>query len=66
MKRQWILKAALCAAFLGSTSWPGIGHAFRIGQPAPEFSGGPWINSAPLALKELSGRVVILEFWTYG
>ena len=38
----------------------------RIGQPAPEITGGPWINSEPLSLQKLRGRVVYVEFWTYG
>jgi hypothetical protein len=38
----------------------------RPGQPAPEVTGGPWINSAPLSLGTLRGRVVVVEFWTYG
>ena len=37
-----------------------------IGQPAPEITGGPWINSPPLSLAGLRGRVVLVEFWTYG
>ncbi|HUM16949.1 MAG TPA: hypothetical protein VL086_14740 [Candidatus Nitrosotalea sp.] len=37
-----------------------------IGQPAPEITGGPWINSEPLSLAGLRGRVVLVEFWTYG
>src|SRR6185295_11574457 len=32
---------------------------------APEISNGIWINSEPLALKSLHGRVVLLEFWTF-
>lgn len=35
--------------------------------PAPELSGdGVWLNSAPLTLAELHGKVVLVEFWTYG
>lgn len=33
--------------------------------PAPEISNGQWINSEPLTLKSLHGRVVLLEFWTF-
>lgn len=33
---------------------------------APEFSAGTWINSEPLTLKSLRGRVVVVEFWTFG
>jgi thiol-disulfide isomerase/thioredoxin len=32
---------------------------------APEISGGHWINSEPLTLKSLHGRVVLIEFWTF-
>jgi len=38
----------------------------RVGQRAPEITGGPWINSEPLSLERLRGRVVYVEFWTYG
>jgi hypothetical protein len=38
----------------------------RVGQPAPEITGGPWINSEPLSMDKLRGRVVYVEFWTYG
>lgn len=33
---------------------------------APEFSPGTWINSEPLTIKGLAGRVVLVEFWTFG
>ena len=32
---------------------------------APEISSGQWINSEPLTLKSLQGRVVLIEFWTF-
>jgi hypothetical protein len=38
----------------------------RPGQGAPEISAGRWINSAPLTIGGLRGRVVVLEFWTFG
>lgn len=33
---------------------------------APELAGGEWINSEPLTLTKLRGRVVLIEFWTFG
>ena len=33
---------------------------------APELAAGDWINSEPLKLGELRGRVVLIEFWTFG
>lgn len=33
---------------------------------APEFAGiTGWINSPPLTLEELKGKVVLIDFWTY-
>ena len=26
---------------------------------------GPWINSAPLTMESLKGKVVVVDFWTY-
>jgi hypothetical protein len=63
----------LCAAVLllavsGPANAPGTaaGRQVRVGQAAPEITGGPWINSEPLSLASLRGRVVMVEFWTYG
>src|SRR5207302_2423715 len=33
---------------------------------APEIFSGTWINSEALTLKGLRGRVVVVEFWTFG
>ena len=33
---------------------------------APQLSGDFWINSERLTLKSLQGRVVLIEFWTFG
>ena len=62
------------------TRWLGLGLAVALalalappapGQPqpgavAPDITGAPWINSAPLTMAGLRGRVVLVEFWTYG
>jgi thiol-disulfide isomerase/thioredoxin len=40
--------------------------AGEVGAAAPEFSGaGPWLNSAPLTMASLRGKVVLIDFWTY-
>ena len=41
-------------------------RAGLIGKPAPEVSNQVWINSQPLRLANLRGKVILLEFWTYG
>ena len=33
---------------------------------APALAHGDWINSEPLKLENLQGRVVLVEFWTFG
>jgi thiol-disulfide isomerase/thioredoxin len=34
---------------------------------APDIAGpGPWFNSPPLSLAQLRGKVVLVEFWTFG
>jgi thiol-disulfide isomerase/thioredoxin len=38
-------------------------QAALIGREAPEITIQTWINSAPLTLAALRGRVVLLEFW---
>ncbi|HEX7925874.1 MAG TPA: thioredoxin family protein [Bradyrhizobium sp.] len=36
-------------------------------QAAPEFAGiSNWFNSQPLKLADLRGKVVLVDFWTYG
>lgn len=40
--------------------------AARRAQPAPAFAAGEWLNSDALKLESLRGRVVLVEFWTFG
>ncbi|AKJ31849.1 hypothetical protein AAW51_5158 [Caldimonas brevitalea] len=38
-----------------------------VGAPAPDFAGiTHWLNSPPLTMSQLRGRVVLVDFWTYG
>ena len=63
----WMAAPGLAVALVFLTAAPGP-EAFtaRVGQPAPEITGGPWINSEPLSMEKLRGRVVAVEFWTFG
>ena len=36
----------------------------RIGVPAPSFEFDGWLNSEPLSLEDLQGRVVLVRWWT--
>jgi hypothetical protein len=64
--RRYGLGLALAAVMLLGGGEPGIAVSLRVGTPAPEIAGAPWINSAPLTMAGLRGRVVLVEFWTYG
>jgi len=33
---------------------------------APEIQSAVWVNGEPTSLASLHGRVVLVEFWTYG
>ena len=39
-----------------------------VGKQAPEWTNDTWLNTegATLRLKDLKGKVVLIEFWTYG
>jgi thiol-disulfide isomerase/thioredoxin len=58
-----ILRTVALISFAGVVFSPA--HA-GVGMPAPEISGQSWLNSGPLALAELKGKVVLVEFWTFG
>ena len=60
------LSLALAAVMLLGGWEPSAAISLRVGSPAPEITGAPWINSAPLTMAGLRGRVVLVEFWTYG
>ncbi len=34
--------------------------------PAPEIRGAVWINGEPTSVAALRGKVLLVEFWTYG
>ncbi len=66
MNLKALVAAALVAAGLLGAAGPASAIGLRVAQPAPEITGGPWINSEPLSMEKLRGRVVFVEFWTYG
>src|SRR5687767_9175019 len=52
----WLLIFAACAEALGNDK--------GIGKIAPEWTATNWINSAPLELAKLRGKVVLARWWT--
>ena len=69
-KDDKMMRAALflgvLVATVGLTTTSARGQALRLGAPAPEVAGERWINSEPLTTQSVRGRVVLVEFWTYG
>jgi cytochrome c biogenesis protein CcdA/thiol-disulfide isomerase/thioredoxin len=52
----------------GLVGGPGLAEEERLDDfgPAPEFQAiEGWINSEPLTMQELRGKVVVIDFWTY-
>ncbi len=70
MSRAFLLVLLAAAVVAGpSSSAPSAlvqAAAASLDRPAAEIGGGPWINSPPLTIQALRGRVVFVEFWTYG
>jgi len=65
--RPYTLFAAVTLLLLtGLFTGSATGQVLRAGTPAPEVAGERWINSAPLTTAGLRGKVVLVEFWTYG
>ena len=63
--RRGLLAVLLLGLAMAGGAWLATAQP-QTGQTAPEITGGAWINSEPLTLGGLRGRVVLVEFWTYG
>jgi len=63
MAGKGIVIAAVAAALLVAAASADV---VAPGKPAPELAAGAWINSEPLTMQGLRGRVVLIDFWTYG
>jgi hypothetical protein len=61
-----VCKMAVVMGLLAGLFGSAAAQIVPLGAPAPEVNGGPWINSAPLTLGALRGRVVLIDFWTFG
>ncbi|MGE5302289.1 MAG: redoxin domain-containing protein [Alphaproteobacteria bacterium] len=66
MKRRPTLFVLLALALALSTLWLSPSRGSTTGQHAPEITNDTWVNSGPLRLMELKGKVVLVEFWTFG
>ena len=57
----------IVAAMLLAAGSFGMAAGSAAAQSAPNFTGiDQWFNSAPLSMASLRGKVVLVNFWTYG
>jgi len=64
-----VLILLFAAAIFGGNSFGQMNNSEKQGKVrAPEFTGGKgWLNTdKPLSIAGLKGKVVLLDFWTYG
>ena len=66
MVRLAPVTTALALTLVFGAAGPRTSTARTGGKPAPDFAADHWINSKPLTVASLRGRVVLVEFWTYG
>ncbi len=66
-----LVRAGILVAIPATVLWLAFSGYFGsprgfTGIPAPEFQGiHKWLNSEPLAIEGLKGKVVLVDFWTY-
>jgi hypothetical protein len=66
MVRLAAFTTALALTLVFGAAWPRTSTALTNGKPAADFAADNWVNSKPLTVASLRGRVVLVEFWTYG
>jgi hypothetical protein len=62
---RWLAVLLLGATFL-TIATAVDAEVVAPGKAAPEIAAGAWINSEPLTMRALRGRVVLVDFWTFG
>lgn len=54
------------AVLLLGVAFGALGFAQKVVSPAPDFiPGGQWLNSEPLNIEDLRGKVVLVNVWVY-
>ena len=57
-------RLVLAWVLLAGIGWAQHPDDVFVGQKAPELKDGDaWINSTPLKLEQLRGKVVLIDFW---
>ncbi len=62
--KKFLSMLVVLTAFTGSVMMTNAAPGSKlVSQKAPEVSADKWINSKPLTLAGLKGKVVVVEFW---
>lgn len=64
LKNSIFISGLIALAVIASVQIPTANSA--VGQKAPDVTSPVWINGAPQRMSDLSGKVVLVEFWTFG
>jgi hypothetical protein len=64
--RGWLTMAAVVVGVAGWVTLDGRMARSAPQARAPEIRSARWLNTAPIAPASLRGKVVAVEFWTYG
>ncbi|WP_151633033.1 thioredoxin family protein [Noviherbaspirillum aerium] len=62
------MKSAMQAVLAAAALWTTVADAAPVQKQvqAPEFAGiSTWLNSEPLSMQQLRGKVVLVDFWTF-
>ncbi|MCF5145035.1 redoxin domain-containing protein [Pseudomonas sp. PA-6-1D] len=66
MRPITFLFTSLLLAFALTASWMASGESKQPAGATPSLAGAvEWLNSPPLSLEALKGKVVLVDFWTY-
>ncbi len=69
---SWQLKPAVLVLttaillLIGVIIFQNVHAAKEVHMPAPNLQSEQWLNSAPKTMAALRGKVVLVEFWTFG
>ena len=67
MSFHWILATHWTLAMaLAASSGTASQKSFPVGTKAPMIASPQWINTEPLGSSDLEGKILLVQFWTFG
>jgi len=62
MRCSWWIRPLVAGLLAAALAVPAAADV-SVGQPAPAISATDWLNTPPLRLADLRGKIVVVEFW---